>query len=172
LTEDKWLLLRKAPKDSDDPYVIAARRRLERGEEVIPLVVDLDESLPFLDAADASRVLDEFRALRCEVKELDVRAMDEQALLVELGVLFDFPEGYEPNWASYNGCYSKFLEAGETPVVLAARGFDGWREHDFRLFMRTVYELQAVAEGFRRGSTVIPRKVVNLYIGDWGRARG
>lgn len=172
MTEDKWLLLRKAPKDTDDPYVIAARRRLDRGDEVIPLLVELDESLPFLDAADAPRVLDEFRELRCEVEELDVRDMDEQTLLVELGALFDFPEGYEPNWVSYSGYYSEFLETGETPVVLAVRGFDAWRENDFRLFMRTVYELQAVAEGFRRGSSVIPRKVVNVYIGDWDQARG
>ena len=92
MTEDKRLRIRNAPQDTDDPWVIAARRRRDRAEEIRMLVVNLDESRPFTDTADAPRVLDEFRAHRCEVKELDVRGMDEQALLVELGVLFDFPE--------------------------------------------------------------------------------
>jgi len=171
LTEDKRLRIRNAPQDTDDPWVIAARRRRDRAEEIRMLVVNLDGSRPFTDTADAPRILDEFRAHRCEVKELDVRGMDEQALLVELGVLFDFPERYEPNWVSYGDCYAEFLEAGDAPVILAARGFDAWREENFRLFIRTVYELEAVTEGFRRKpGSVIPRKVVNLYIGDWGPA--
>jgi hypothetical protein len=168
VTEDKRLRLRNAPKDTDDPWVISARRRRDRSDEIRRLVVDLDESRPFTDTTDAPRILDEFRARQCEVKELDVRDMDEQTLLVELGVLYDFPEGYEPNWVSYSDCYLEFLEAGDAPVILAARGFDAWRENDFRLFMRTVYELEAVTEGFRRNpGSVIPRRVVNLYIGDW-----
>ncbi|MBS2531167.1 hypothetical protein KGQ20_00105 [Catenulispora sp. NF23] len=168
MTEDKWLRIRKAPKDTDDPWVIAARRRLDRGSEIIPLLVDLDESVPFIDSVDAPGALDGFRALRCEVKELDVRGMDERTLLRELGVLYGFPEDYEPNWSSYNDCYVDFLEAGDTPVVMAIRGFGAWRENDFRLFIRTVYELEAATEGFRRDAgAVIPRRVVNLYIGDW-----
>lgn len=75
----------------------------DREEEIRMMVVNLDESRPFTDTADAPRIWDEFRAMQCEIKELDVRDMDEQALLGALGVLYGFPEAYEPNWGSGSG---------------------------------------------------------------------
>lgn len=166
-TQDKWLLLRNAPQDTDDPYIIAARRRRQRSNDLSPLVGTLGERPWFIDTEKAPRILDEFRAQGCEIKELDVRDMDEEALLARLGALYDFPDYYGVNWDAYSDCYLQFVEAGEAPVVLAASGFDTWKESDFRLFFRTVYELESVTRLYGNAHRVIARRVLNLYIGDW-----
>jgi hypothetical protein len=142
--------------------------RIEPTDRLTLTLASLGERPWFVDTADASRVLDEFRAQQCEIKELDARDMDEEALLTELGVLLGFDEGYGENWGAFNDRYQGFVTAGETPVVLAIRGFDAWNRNDFRRFFQTVYELESVTELYADSHRVVARKVVNLYIGDWG----
>jgi hypothetical protein len=167
VVEDKWLRVREAPQDTDDPYVIAARRRIEYSERLDPALASLGPRPWFVDTADAPRVLDELRALRGEVKELDATNMDEEALLTELGALLGFDEGYGENWGAFNDRYLAFVEAGDAPVILAIRGFDVWNRNDFRRFFQTVYELESVTELYADSHRVVARRVVNLYIGDW-----
>jgi hypothetical protein len=167
VVEDKWLRVQEAPQDTDDPYVIAARRRMEYSDRLTPTLTSLGERPFFVDTAEAPRVLDEFRAQQCEIKELDARDMDEETLLTELGVLFGFDEGYGENWGAFNDRYLAFVEAGDAPVVVAIRGFDVWNRNDFRRFFQTVYELESVREVYANAHRVVARAVVNLYIGDW-----
>ena len=142
--------------------------RMEHTDRLAPALASLGERPWFVDTADASRVLDEFRAQQCEIKELDAQGMDEEALLTELGVLLGFDEGHGENWGAFNDRYQAFVTAGDTPVVLAIRGFDAWNRTDFRRFFQTVYELESVTELYADCYRVATRKVVNLYIGDWG----
>lgn len=167
VAEDKWLRVRDAPQDTDDPYVIAARRRMANADRIAPALTSLGERPRFVDTADASRVLDEFRAQQCEIKEVDARDMDEEALLTELGVLLGFDEGYGESWGAYNDRFRGFVEAGDAPVVVAIRGFDVWHRNDFRRFFKTVYDLESIQEIYARAHNVVARAVVYLYIGDW-----
>lgn len=165
--EDKWQRVREASQDTDDAYVIAARRRMAHADRIAPILTSLGERPRFIDTADAPGVLDEFRAQQCEIKEVDARDMDEEALLTELGVLLGFDEGYGENWGAYNDRFQAFVEAGDAPVVVAIRGFDVWNRNDFRRFFQTVYELESVQELYAGAHNVVARAVVYLYIGDW-----
>jgi hypothetical protein len=142
--------------------------RIKHTDGLTATLASLGERPWFVDTADASRVLDEFRAQQCEIKELDAEGMDEEALLTELGVLLGFDEGYGENWGAFNDRYQGFVTAGDTPVVLAIRGFDALNRTDFRRFFQTVYELESVNELYAASQRIVARKVVNLYIGDWG----
>ncbi|MBS2531168.1 hypothetical protein KGQ20_00110 [Catenulispora sp. NF23] len=167
MIEDKWLKVQNAPQDSDDPYVIGARRRMEYSGRLAPALTPLGKRPWFVDSADAPGVLAELRALDCEIKELDARGMDEEALLTEVGVLYGFAEGYGESWGAYNDCYPGFAEAGDVPVVLAISGFDEWNRNEFRRFFQTVYNLESTTELFAGSHQIVARTVVNLYIGDW-----
>lgn len=164
---DMWRLVHQAPKDSDDPTIIAARRRMERGLEISPLVAELGRQPWFVDNADAPGVIEGFRAAGCDIKELDVRGMDEDGLVAQLGVVYEFPDYYGQNWTAYSDCYSMMVASGENPIILAVRGLDAWKDSDFPMFFRAVHELEWVTRLWDLSRRIIARRVVNLYIGDW-----
>lgn len=164
---DMRRLVRQAPEDSDDPIIIAARRRMERASEISPLVAELGRQPWFVDDADAPGVIEGFRAAGCDIKELDVRGMDEGGLVAQLGVVYEFPDYYGQNWTAYSDCYMGMVASGESPIILAVRGLDAWKDSDFLMFFRAVHELEWVTRLWAVSWRIVARRVVNLYIGDW-----
>ncbi|MEU0391894.1 barstar family protein [Streptomyces sp. NPDC006208] len=162
----KWELLRSAPSGTDDPYVIAARRRVARWEDLD--VASIGERPYLISRDEYLRIRDEFNDVGVTFLEVDASDVTtEDDLLVLLGKAYKFPEYYGENWDAFLDCYADVVEADESPLVLAIHGLSNFCESDFRAFLRSLYELESITETIPLLRSVIPRKVVNLYPGDW-----
>ncbi|WP_418961067.1 barstar family protein [Streptomyces tritici] len=161
-------LLRAAPADTDDPYVIAARRRLARWEDLDAARLGAGERPYLVSEEEHRRIREAFAESGVTFLQADASAVTtEHEFLVLLGEVHAFPEYYGENWAAFLDCYADVFEADDAPLVLTVRGLDRLRDTDFRAFLRCVHELESATESVPLLRPVIPRKVVNLYVGAW-----
>lgn len=155
-------------KDNVDPYYVEAWKRIDGWDAIRGTLDDLEAKPYFVDTASAPALLGDLRSRGFAVKDFDARGLDDEALLRGLGALFDFPDQWNVGWEGFTDWYSKFVEASPDVVVLAAHGFDAMMAADFRRFYRVVSRLEYIRECIGLVRPVIPRCVVNLYVGDWG----
>lgn len=85
--------------------------------------------------------------------------------------MYEFPEYYGESWDAFLDCYADVVEADESPLVLTIFGLSNFYESDFRAFLRSLYELESITDSISLFRSVIPRKVINLYLGDWSLPR-
>ncbi|MEU0939794.1 barstar family protein [Embleya sp. NPDC005971] len=160
--------MENAPKDSTDPWVVGARRRLRRWDDGTDVLAALEDRPYLVDESTAQTMVGRFIAAGFIRLEVDVpEGGSELDLLQALARTYDFPDYFGENWPAYTDCYSDFVVAGEEPVVTVVRGLDGMHRRDLRQFMRCVMELETTAEFISVFKPVVPRRVVNLYVGEW-----
>ncbi|GAA1370485.1 barstar family protein [Streptomyces beijiangensis] len=169
----KWELLRSTPADTSDPYVISARRRLARWEEVSAARLGIGERPFLIQREEYLRIRSEFEGPDVTLLEIDAsNVTTEEDFLILLGKVYGFPEYYGENWDAFLDCYADVVEADDSPVVMALCGLSNFCESNFRTFIRSVYELESITESISLFRSVIPRKVINLYPGDWSAFSG
>ncbi|CCK29321.1 hypothetical protein BN159_4942 [Streptomyces davaonensis JCM 4913] len=169
----KWELLRSSPADTDDPYVIAARRRLARWEDLGSAKLDIGERPYLISNDEYLRIQNEFRDSGVAFLEVDAgNVVTEDDFLIMLGKVYKFPEYYGENWDAFLDCFADVVEADDAPLVLAIHGLPNFCASDFRAFLRSLYELESITESISLFRSVIPRKVVNLYPGNWPTSHG
>ncbi|WP_329405951.1 barstar family protein [Streptomyces sp. NBC_00704] len=164
----KWALLRSAPADTDDPYVVAARRRLARWEDLGAASLNIGQRPFLIKEEEYRRIRGEFGGAGVDLLEVDAtNVVTEHKFLVLLGKIYKFPEYYGENWDAFLDCYADVVEADETPLILAIFGLSNFCESNFREFLRSLYELESITESISLFRSVIPRRVINVYPGNW-----
>ncbi|MFD6468134.1 barstar family protein [Streptomyces goshikiensis] len=157
----------KAPADSADPYVVAARARLEAWENT--LTPEELGSPPFFVAPGAADgIAAKLAGAGFDVKRVDVsRAVSEDGLLEVLGEVLEFPDYYGVNWDAYLDCYADFVVSDSPPVALVLDGLDALKVAGFTEFFSCLHELELVREMVGVLRPIIARRVVNVYVGDF-----
>lgn len=165
---DGWQRLANEPRDSTDPWVVAARRRSRRWEDGTDVLAALGDKPYLVDEPTARDVVGRFVAAGFVRLDVDVPAGGgERDVLRALAGTYDFPDYFGESWPAYTDCYSDFVVADEGPVVTVVRGLDDMQRRDLRQFMRCVMELETTAEFISVLRPVVPRRVVVLYVGEW-----
>ncbi|WP_371615856.1 barstar family protein [Streptomyces sp. NBC_00454] len=168
MPNNKWEMLRSAPADTQDPYVISARERLARWEDLPMSKFDVGDRPYLISEAECRKVLDGLAGAGVSILEADASGvLSEDDFLVLLGRVYGFPEYYGENWDAFLDCFADVVEADSAPIVLVISGLSSFFESDFRSFLRCLHELESVTESIPLFRSVIPRKVVNLYPGHW-----
>ncbi|MFI6979025.1 barstar family protein [Embleya sp. NPDC050154] len=148
--------------------VVGARRRLAGWVDGADVLAALGERPYLVDESTAQTAVERFVAAGFVRLDVDVpKGGSELDVLQALARTYDFPDWFGENWPAYTDCYSDFVVASEEPVVTVMRGLDGMHRRDLRQFMRCVMELETTAEFISVLKPVVPRRVVNLYVGAW-----
>jgi RNAse (barnase) inhibitor barstar len=95
------------------------------------------------------------------------RITSAQDLLVDLGKVLRFREGYGANWEALGDCLAEMARPGATKQALVWNASDTLLRQDLHAFVQAVAQLCRYAEGMSSMHMEHPLQMEVFFLGDW-----